>query len=226
MPKITKISAQKSGRSNVNIFIDDKYAFSVPIDVLAKHKLSKNQEISDAVISIVFCDSVIYKLFNKSLNYLSYRPRTEHEVKTRIKKYFLDYLYKNSDSSYLNYIKDKEALVIDSILDKLNRLKLLDDYSFAEKYVEQALNSKKVIGTNLLRKKLIKLGLSREVIDYSLEKYAVSTSEIKELAEKKLAKLQKYSEFEKKNKLANYLINKGFSYDDVKNVVDSMLNVK
>jgi regulatory protein len=43
MPYITKISAQKNNEERVNIFLDEKYAFSVDLDVLVKFDLRKGK---------------------------------------------------------------------------------------------------------------------------------------------------------------------------------------
>lgn len=43
MPYITKISAQKNNTERVNIFLDEKYAFSVDLDVLVQHDLKKEK---------------------------------------------------------------------------------------------------------------------------------------------------------------------------------------
>lgn len=43
MPYITKISAQKNNTERVNIFLDEKYAFSVDLDVLVQHDLKKGK---------------------------------------------------------------------------------------------------------------------------------------------------------------------------------------
>lgn len=59
MPYITKISAQKNNTERVNIFLDEKYAFSVDLDVLVQHDLKKGKELDEAdIIEIQFGDAV------------------------------------------------------------------------------------------------------------------------------------------------------------------------
>lgn len=59
MPYITKISAQKNNTERVNVFLDEKYAFSVDLDVLVQHDLKKGKELDEAdIIDIQFGDAV------------------------------------------------------------------------------------------------------------------------------------------------------------------------
>lgn len=59
MPFITKISTQKKNTERFNIFLDDKYAFSVDADVLVKFELKKGKELDDLdIIEIQYGDEV------------------------------------------------------------------------------------------------------------------------------------------------------------------------
>lgn len=68
MPFITKISTQKKNTERFNIFLDDKYAFSVDADVLVKFELKKGKELDDLdIIEIQYGDEV-KKGFNRALD--------------------------------------------------------------------------------------------------------------------------------------------------------------
>ena len=51
MPTITKITTQKKRTDRYNIFLDEKYAFSVDEAVLLKFQLQKGKEIDSFVLS-------------------------------------------------------------------------------------------------------------------------------------------------------------------------------
>lgn len=86
MPFITKISTQKKNTERFNIFLDDKYAFSVDADVLVKFELKKGKELDDLdIIEIQYGDEV-KKGFNRALDFLSYRMRSTKEVEDHLKK--------------------------------------------------------------------------------------------------------------------------------------------
>ena len=51
MPIITKITTQTKRTDRYNIFIDEKYAFSVAEEVLLKFQLKKGKEIDSLLLS-------------------------------------------------------------------------------------------------------------------------------------------------------------------------------
>ena len=50
MPTITKITTQTKRTDRYNIFIDEKYSFSVDEDVLLKFQLKKGKEIDSKIV--------------------------------------------------------------------------------------------------------------------------------------------------------------------------------
>lgn len=152
MPYITKISAQKNNTERVNIFLDEKYAFSVDLDVLVQHDLKKGKELDEAdIIEIQFGDSV-KKGFQQAVDYLSYRMRSVKEV--------TDYLTK----------KEIPATAISEIIHKLKHYKYVNDLEFAEAYVSthRKTNSK---GPSVLKKELKLKGIDDDTIEQALSQY-------------------------------------------------------
>lgn len=59
MPFITKISTQKKNTERFNIFLDEKYAFSVDADVLVRFDLKKGKELDELdILEIQYGDDV------------------------------------------------------------------------------------------------------------------------------------------------------------------------
>lgn len=86
MPFITKISTQKKNTERFNIFLDEKYAFSVDADVLVRFDLKKGKELDELdILEIQYGDDV-KKAFNRAVEFLSYRMRSEKEVRDHLKK--------------------------------------------------------------------------------------------------------------------------------------------
>lgn len=152
MPYITKISAQKNNTERVNIFLDEKYAFSVDLDVLVQHDLKKGKELDEAdIIDIQFGDAV-KKGFQQAVDYLSYRMRSVKEV--------TDYLTK----------KEIPTPAISEIIHKLKHYKYVNDLEFAEAYVSthRKTNSK---GPSVLKKELKLKGIEDDHIEQALSQY-------------------------------------------------------
>ena len=81
MPIITKITQQKRDSERYNIFLDEKFAFSVHETVLVKFGLTKDMTLEDWSISEMVYEEEISKAFNRALHYLGFRMRSEFEVK-------------------------------------------------------------------------------------------------------------------------------------------------
>ena len=114
--KITSITAQKRpGRFNV--FLDGNYAFSVSEEVLVKFQLSKGKELDSADLEEIFKADDLSKALNKALDYLSYSLRTEKETRQKLAKEGL------------------EDDIIETVVKKLTKMKLLNDSEYAKSYV-------------------------------------------------------------------------------------------
>ena len=87
MPNITKITTQKKRKDRYNIFVDEKYAFSVDEEVLLKFHLKKGMELDDLLLAEIQFHDEIQKAFTDALNYLSYQiERSESEIRLYFKK--------------------------------------------------------------------------------------------------------------------------------------------
>lgn len=149
--KITKIETQKRpGR--YNIYLDQKYAFSVSESVLINFRLAKDMEIDDQLQKMILADDDVAKAYAKALNYLAHQLRAESEVVTKLKELELD------------------EGVIDEVMQKLRDQKLLDDQNYADSYVRTImLTSDK--GPSVIRQNLRLKKIGENLIDRALEQY-------------------------------------------------------
>lgn len=87
MPKITKIQPQKK-EERFNIYVDGKFAFGLDAETVVKSGLKVGQEISEKEIEKLVFENETNKLMEKALRFLSFRPRSESEVRQYLKKKF------------------------------------------------------------------------------------------------------------------------------------------
>jgi|SRR5579872_5483842 len=153
-------------------------------------------------------DDEFDKYLAKALNFLSFRPRSEKELK--------DY-----------FIRKRVNLTLtNKIIAYLKEQKLINDLSFAIDWLEsRARNkprSKKMIELELLRK-----GVDKITIEEALKLSEVSTLSDIDLAQKIVSKYLKKLNFQNndaaKKKLYGILGRKGFSFDTIKKVIDENL---
>jgi len=84
MSRITKITVGKSREKRFNIFLDEKFAFSVPAEVMVKDRLHKGRELTGNDIEALSQSDSYYRCLNTALRYLGHRPRSESEMKQRL----------------------------------------------------------------------------------------------------------------------------------------------
>jgi len=144
------------------------------------------------------------KFYNKALHFLSFRPRSEKEIR--------DYLKKNKS--------DEETTLL--IIEKLKDYKFLDDLEFSRRWLEQRtkinLKSKRIIELELKQK-----GITKEIID-EIKIKANDDKEIAlKLAEKRFERFKNEPRQKQYEKMFRFLSSKGFDYDTIKQVVDRIL---
>ena len=86
MPLITDIRPQKKRQDRVNIFIDGSYAFA--LDQLSAHeaRLVVGEELSDERLTELMDKAGLDSALSVALRYLSARPRSERELRTRLRQ--------------------------------------------------------------------------------------------------------------------------------------------
>ena len=199
MPVITKITQQKKDGERYNIFLDEKYAFSVHETVLVKFGLTKGMSLEDWSIDDMMYEDEIRKAFNRALHFLGFRMRSEHEVKTKL-----------LDAGY------GEAVVMEAIV-KLKNLGFLNDESFSEALLQtQVKTSNK--GPRAIRQELQKKGIKKELQEKVLDGY--SEEEQIQIATKLATKAaeanRSITPTQLKQKIQNALLRKGYSFDIIK----------
>lgn len=194
--KITAIKQQVKRADRYSIYVDGKYLFSLGEGELLKLGLHTGQELSDTELSNFKGESEKGKWFDKILNLLSYRLRSEWELR--------------------DYLKRKKAPtdIIEETLNKLSKAGYLNDEQFAKRWVENRRllkpTSKRRLAQELRAKRI-----NSEIIDKVLSEYESNELEIlRELVSKKR------SRYPDKLKLMQYLARQGYNYDDIKTVIN------
>ncbi len=149
------------------------------------------------------------KYFNSAVHFLSFRPRSEKEVRDNLVK------------------KKAPDEVIEKIISVLKKNKFLDDHEFARLWVRSRATykqrSKLVISMELKQK-----GIAKDIIDEALEgDEETSVSDIdqaKAIVEKKIGKYKGLPRQEIYQKLGGLLGRRGFSWDIIKKAIDGTLN--
>ena len=210
MPEVTAITPQKKpGR--LNIFIDGRFAFGLNEEDLYKSGLKTGQVITEDDISRLKKVNDEGKVLENILHFLEFRPRSEREIRTHIKNYY--FRKKKSES------EEEVGLIIENILVRLSRLRLLDDRSFAVWWLEQRQNSGRPQGKWRIKLELAQKGISREIIDEVLASSGANEFDLAlKAVRRKLPAYIKLPVREGNLKITRYLLGRGFSAATVREV--------
>lgn len=202
--KITSITAQKRpGRFNV--FLDGNYAFSVSEEVLVKFQLSKGKELDSTDLEEIFKADDLSKALNKALDYLSYSLRTEKETRQKLAKEGL------------------EDDIIENVVKKLTKMKLLNDSEYAKSYVRTMAKTTdkgpRLIANSLKEKGINLCDTEDALLEYPAEMQLKNALKV---AKKTVAKSKKKSFNECNQKITQALLNKGYSSELASQVRQSL----
>ncbi|WP_204557861.1 recombination regulator RecX [Bacillus ectoiniformans] len=202
---ITKVSIQEKRKDRYNIFINEKYEFSVDESVLIRFDLKKGKELSrDELVAIERQDHV-RKGLNMAIHYLSLRMRSEKEV--------ADYLSK----------KEVEPEGIREIIATLYRLSYLNEAQFADAFVKTQINTTDK-GPKTIERELKEKGLTDDLIEESLQSFDFDKQLEKavHIAEKYRKKNKKESLMIQKQKIQQALVRKGYSWNVINEALEQL----
>ena len=200
MSKITAIRVGRSRRKRVNVFLDGKFTLSVEADVAVKEGLRLGQELSDYQIEALTRSDHSHRCFNAAAHFLSYRPRSEAEIRKRLQQRSFD-----GDS-------------VTAVLAKLKEQGLVDDMAFAQFWKDNR-ESFSPRSQWLTKLELRRKGLANDIIDQVVDTiddddsaYRASLNKARSLPR------SDYQSF--RRRLGEYLKRRGFSYGVINHTVE------
>ena len=194
--KITKISPAIKTEGRYNIYVDDKYSFSLDEVQLASLNLKKNDEIDAEQLDQLKNESDFGKNYVRALDLISRRPRSQREIR--------DYAFRKQ------WTKSNTERVIERLLER----GYLDDAKFAEIFARSRANLRNY-STKRMKLELRKKGIASDIVDQVL----TDSENFDENAALKNLIAKKRNRYDNEQKLIAYLARQGFSYDKIKSAL-------
>ncbi len=192
MSEITRLDVQAKNKKRANVYLDNKFFCGLELETVLRYSLKVGIEISPEKLEEIQADSEKAVAYNKTLNLISKRIKTEKEVK--------DYL---KQKGYVNKI-------ITEVVQKLKEYNFINDQRYVKSYITSHINSS---GKLKLKQELYNKGISKKLIEDAIENLQNQTEVIVRLKEKYMK--NKEDNYKNKQKLTRYLLSKGFTYDDI-----------
>lgn len=197
MAKITAIQTQKHNPNRVNIHLDGEYAFGLAKIVAAW--LRVGEELSEEKIASLKAEDSCERAYQQALLFLSYRPRSESEIRQNLRKH------------------DIPEQSIEQTLERLREARLADDKQFARSWVENR-STFRPRGRRALTMELRRKGITDEVTGSALADLDEEALAYKAgLKKAHHLQVQEWNEF--RRKLSSFLARRGFPYSVIAPVV-------
>lgn len=202
---ITAISRQRRDPERVSVFLDGAFAFGLGAELALREGLRVGEALDPARVESLLAADTIGKATNAAINLLAHRPRSEREIRDRLRQ------------------KGYTAEAIEAAVERLYRWNYLDDAAFARGWVaNRAANSPR--GGRLLAQELWRKGVDRETVAETLAD--AELDEADDALTLGRAKLRSYAGLEPavaRRRLAAYLARRGYGYETIRPVLDRLL---
>ena len=200
MGKITALTRQKRNPDRINVYLDGKFAFGLAAITVVS--LRVGQTLTQDQIDRLQGADQEEKAKEVALRFIEYRPRSSTETRQHLLK------------------KDYPEDVVDRVIERLTAVELLNDAAFARYWVEQR-QTFKPRSQLAIQQELRQKGLDRQTIDAALETVDEQAAAAK-AAEAKARRWQDLPQEEFFKKVGGFLQRRGFSYEIVKEVTNSL----
>jgi len=202
---ITEIEIQKHNPNRLNVYLDDAFAFGVSRFVGAW--LKTGSVLSEEEIEQLVSRDAREKAFQKALHYISYHPRSEHEVTEK-----------------LTELGFSEALIAD-VIAELNEKNYINDQQFAENWIATRSESKPR-SQRMFAYELRDKHISETIISQALANAPADEELALRLGQKYLRRYAHLDNETFKKKLKGVLARKAFSFSVADQAIITLLEIK
>lgn len=202
MKKITALRTGTGRRKQVNIYLDGKFALSLEAEVATREGLRTEQVLSANEIEALTRLNLSQRCLKAAVHYLSYRPRSESELRGRL---------------------HQRGFAGDNIEEVVTRLKeqgLIDDAAFARFWKENR-ESFSPRSQRLTRLELRQKGVANDIIDDAVESIDEDDCAYR-AGQRKASSLSRADYQSFRLRLGEYLKRRGFGYEVINHATERL----
>jgi regulatory protein len=203
----TVVNVTLNNRLSVcNVELDSSERFNFSLELVLKYKIKKGSKITKQLLQEIIANQRIIAAKQTALNFVSYKPRTEYQVVNKLQKE--------------KFTNEEIATAVQF----LKEFGYIDNFHYAQRYVLYAKTQKKS-SKRKIEIDLTKRGISKDIIKKTIEETVSEDEELdnaSKIARKKYETLLARNAQHSEQKLINYLLNKGFSFEVIKKVVEKL----
>lgn len=202
MYTITALEQQQHNQDRVNVYLDGEFAFG--LNIMDAAHLKKGQQLSESDVTLLKQDDAVVRAVETAVNFLSFRPRSIHEVRQNLQK------------------KQVPNPVIDATLERLAHLGYVDDVAFARYWVENR-NTFKPRSRMALSYELRQKGVDDDLIQQVLDEKVDDEASAYQAAGTRLRRLRGLDRMTFQQKLGAFLQRRGYHYGTIQTVLPTLM---
>lgn len=199
---ITALEPQKRHRDRVSVFLDGEFAFGLPDTEAAR--LRVGQTLSEQEIAALREIDAISRAFDRAVRLLARRPYSAAEIRRSLASH------------------EVAPAVIDEVLARLETLGYVDDYAFAQYWVENR-ERFRPRGARAMRYELRQKGIADAIIQKALDGFDGAESAYA-AAQDQARRLRGLDRRTFRTRLSGFLARRGFDYDTVREAVERLVH--
>lgn len=208
MGVITNIIASRNQEGRYEIHVDGAPLATVSAETIGRLGLRTRLALSEEIKEEIKRDAAALATFDRAVVLLSFRSRSVWELRKRLLQ------------------KGEPEDLVDLAIERLLKLGLLNDASYARQYTRSKLNGAGH-GRRRLAYDLQKRGVAKEVAGKAIQE-VIDQDQIDEeailekVAEKKLRSLARFDEETKRRRLYGFLARRGFGGEEISRVMSHL----
>src|SRR5215212_2854228 len=203
--RITALRPAKRDPDRISVDLDGSFAFALPATLVADQRLEVGNELDGEQVAALLAADLSSRATEAALVFLGYRPRSEKEVRDRLRQ-----------GGY-------EQDAIDHAISRLHEWRYLDDADFARRWVENR-TAHRPRGKRLLQQELRHKGIDTETAREAITEAELDeTTAADELARRRLPAYAGDDPAVTRRRLGAYLARRGYGYDVIRIALDRAL---
>ncbi len=192
MAEITGLSSNRTGKK-VNVYLDGTFAFSLSSEVAIVQGIHVGDILSESRIRTLQKADLFQNCVDAALHFLRYRPRSELEIKRRLRS------------------RRYGAATVEKVIAYLKLQGYIDDAAFTRYWTENRI-SFSPRSTRLIRQELIQKGVDSDTIECSIAGIDDAENAYRAgLKKSRMCTAEDYEQF--KHRLYEHLKALGFNYE-------------
>ena len=208
--KITNLSTQQRDPNRINVFVDDKYRFSLDVSQVVSLGVKIGREYDEQELAELEQESQFGKLYGRALEYCLMRPHSAREVRDYLWRKTRATRYRSKKTGELKERPGVSQALVDRVYKRLVEKAYIDDEKFTRYWVENR-NQTKGMSRRTLEAELRAKGVANDIIERNLRDSSRNdTDELQKIIAKKRRR------YPDEQKFMQYLARQGFSFDDIK----------